>query len=141
HRVGSGALLGGRGGWRSEKLAPRRLILPAPPAARLVTVVLLEQLVDTRAGRAEDTELLQVRAEPRPEPVVHTGLIDGARVHLEPVTELRVENPEGDRRRSGTDHGGQGDQRPSHRCSPQPFHELPGRRRFAAYRRVHPRIW
>jgi hypothetical protein len=101
-----------------QELAACRGMLPDPPAARLVTVVLLDQLVDARADRAEDTELLQVRAEPGPESVVRTGLIDGARVHLEPVTRLRVENPEGDRRRSGADQGGRGDQAPPHRRSP-----------------------
>jgi len=70
-----------------QELAARGGMLPDPPAARLVTVVLLDQLVDARADRAEDAELLQVRAEPRPEPVVRAGLVDGARVHLEPVTE------------------------------------------------------
>src|SRR5215467_12055856 len=101
-----------------QELAARRGMIPDPPAARLVTVVLLDQLVDARADRAEDTELLQVRAEPGPEPVVRTGLIDGARVHLEPVTELRcVENPEDDHRRSGAGQTDHDDQAPLHRSS------------------------
>jgi len=69
-----------------QELAARCGMLPDPPASGLVTVVLLDQLVDARADRAEDAELLQVRAEPGPEPVVRTGLIDGARVYLKPVT-------------------------------------------------------
>src|SRR6516164_2899859 len=71
-----------------QELAARGGMLPDPPAAWLVAVVLLDQLVDARADRADDTELLQVRAEPGPEPVVRTGLIDNAGSHLEPVTEL-----------------------------------------------------
>jgi hypothetical protein len=88
-----------------QELAARGGMLPDPPAAGLVTVVLLDQLVDARADRAEDAELLQVRAEPGPEPVVRTGLIDGARAHLKPVTEERRRGePRGrspKRRRSG----------------------------------------
>src|SRR5580700_6322247 len=68
-----------------QELAACRGMLPDPPATRLVTVVLLDQLINARGDRAEDAELLQVRAEPGPEPVVRTGLVDGARVHLEPV--------------------------------------------------------
>ena len=41
-----------------QELAARGGMLPDPPAARLVTVVLLDQLVDGSADRAEDTELL-----------------------------------------------------------------------------------
>src|SRR6516164_5837461 len=110
------ALVVGMVAMAEQELAARRGILPDPPAAWLVTVVLLDELVDARADRAEDTELFNVRAEPGPEPVVHTGLIDDAHVHLEPVAELRVENPEGDRRRNGANQGGHGDQTPSHRC-------------------------
>src|ERR1700722_20050587 len=98
-----------------QELAGRRGMLPDPPAARLVTVVLLDQLVDARGNRAEDAELLQIRAEPGPEPVVRTGLVDGARVLLEPVTELpRVEHPEEDRHRTGARQGGHDDQAPPH---------------------------
>ena len=81
------ALIVGMVAITEQELAARSLVLPDPPAARLVTVVLLDQLVDGRADRAEDTELLQIRAEPGPEPVVRTWLVDSARVNLEPVTE------------------------------------------------------
>src|ERR1700760_3156403 len=68
-----------------------------PPAAGLVAVDFLYQLVEPGADRAEDTELGNVRAESRPESVIRTRLIDRARVHLEPVThQARVENPEDD---------------------------------------------
>jgi hypothetical protein len=53
-----------------HELAIGRWILPDPPASRLVTVVLLDQLVDACGDPAEDAELLEVRAEPGPEPVV-----------------------------------------------------------------------
>src|SRR5215831_566143 len=84
-----------------QELAACRVILPDSPAAGLVTVVLLDQLVDARTDRAEDTELLDVRAEPGPESVVGPGLIDDARVHLEPVADLPgVDNPHSDDRQS-----------------------------------------
>jgi hypothetical protein len=54
----------------AHELAIGRWILPDPPASRLVTVVLLDQLVDACGDPAEDAELLEVRAEPGPEPVV-----------------------------------------------------------------------
>src|SRR5499427_7734713 len=102
-----------------QELAARRVILPNPPAARLVTVVLLDQLVDARADRAEDTDLLQVRAEPGPESVVRPGLVDGARVYLEPVTDLPgVGNPQDDDRQSCAYQSGYDDRTPSHNCSP-----------------------
>jgi hypothetical protein len=69
-----------------QELAARGGMLPDPPATGLMTVVLLDQLVDARADGAEDAELLQVRAEPGPEPVVRAGLVDGARMHRKPVT-------------------------------------------------------
>jgi hypothetical protein len=47
-----------------QELAARRGMLPDPPAAWLVAVVLLDQLVDARADCAEDAELFKVRAEP-----------------------------------------------------------------------------
>jgi hypothetical protein len=113
------ALIVGMVAVAEQELAARGGIAPDPPAARLVAVVLLDQLVDARADRAEDAELLQVRAEPGPEPVVRAGLVDGARVHLEPVTEQRrVQNPEGDRRRSGAYQADHADQAPPHRRSP-----------------------
>jgi hypothetical protein len=40
-----------------QELATCRGVLPDPPAVRLVTAVLLDQLVDARADRAEDAEL------------------------------------------------------------------------------------
>lgn len=61
-----------------QELAACRGMLPDSPAARLVTVVLLDELVDARANRAEDAELFNVRAEPGPESVVGAGLVDGA---------------------------------------------------------------
>jgi hypothetical protein len=50
-----------------HELAAGRGMLPDPPAAWLVTVVLPHQLVDARADRAQDAELFDVRAEPGPE--------------------------------------------------------------------------
>jgi hypothetical protein len=101
------------------ELAVRRGMLSDPPAARLVTVVLLDQLVDGRADRAEDAEFLDVRAEPGPEPVVHAGLVVGARVHLEPVTDLwRVANPQHDRRHSGARQANRDDRAPLHERLP-----------------------
>src|ERR1700758_2663256 len=85
-----------------QELAACRGMPSDPGAARLVTVVLLDQLVDARADRAEDAELRKVRAEPRPEPVIRAGLVDGARVHLEPVTDQPgVDDPECYDRHSG----------------------------------------
>src|SRR5215471_14379909 len=116
-----------------QELAACRGMLPDPPAARLVTVVLPDQLVDGRADRAEDAELLQVRAEPGPEPVVRAWLIEGARVHPEPVIELpRVENPEDDHRRSGAAQADHSDQAPLHRWS------LPWRPGLTSGRRLRP---
>src|SRR5215471_18771850 len=101
-----------------QELAACRVILPDSPAARLVTVVLLDQLVDARADRAEDAELFDVRAEPGPESVIRPGLVDGARVYLEPVTDLPgVHNPQDDDRQSGACQGGYDDRTPLHRCS------------------------
>src|SRR5215472_10907408 len=112
-----------------QELAARCGILPDSPAARLVTVVLLDQLVDARADRAEDAELLQVRAEPGPESVIGAGLVDGARVHHEPGADLPgVDNPEGDDRHSGTYQGAYDDRTPFHNCSP-PLHPRHSRNR------------
>lgn len=66
-----------------------------PPAAGVMTVVLLDQLVDTGGDRADDAELGQVRAEPGPEPVVGARLVDGARVHLKPVPDEVRGQPRG----------------------------------------------
>jgi hypothetical protein len=55
------------------ELAARGRVVADPPAAWLVAVVLLDQLVERGADRAEDAELFQVRAEPGPEPVVRAG--------------------------------------------------------------------
>jgi hypothetical protein len=61
-----------------------------------MTVVLIDQLVDAGADRANDAKLGQVRAEPGPEPVVGARIVDGAGVHLKPVPEEpHVDNPEG----------------------------------------------
>ena len=47
-----------------QELAAGRGMVSDSPAARLVTVVLLDQLVDARADRAEDAELRDVGADP-----------------------------------------------------------------------------
>src|SRR5271169_4357145 len=66
-----------------------------PPAAGLMAVDFLYQLVERSADRAKDAELGNVRAESRPEPIIRSRLIDRSRVQLEPVThQARVENPE-----------------------------------------------
>src|SRR5262249_59804809 len=112
--------VGGGGVATTDGNAPSRAgLFPAPPAAGLMAVVLLEQLVHAGDDRADDAELGQVRAEPRPEPVVGARLVDGARVHRQPVPdEPPVENPEGDARRRGTYQAGRDDGTPLHPCSP-----------------------
>src|SRR5262249_25063961 len=70
-----------------QELASSGRILADPPAAWLVAVVLLDELVDAGGDRAQDAELFDIRTEPGPEAVVGAGLVDGARVHLEPVTD------------------------------------------------------
>src|SRR5215472_3311165 len=108
-----------------QELAACGVILPDSPAARLVTVVLLDQLVDARADRAEDTELLDVRAESGPESIIGPGLVDDARVHLEPVADLTgVDDPQGDDRQSGAYQGGYKDRTPFHNCSPPFSHRV-----------------
>src|ERR1700757_1332674 len=85
-----------------QELAACRGMLPDSPAARLVTVVLLDELVNARADRTKDAELFNVRTKAGPESVIGPGLVDGARVHLEPVADLAgVDNPEDDDRQSG----------------------------------------
>jgi hypothetical protein len=137
------------------ELAAGGWVVADPPAARFVTVVLSEQRVDGGANRAENAELFKVRAEPGPEPAVGPGLVDGARVHLEPMTELRrVENPEGDRCRSGTGQGDHDDQAPLHHRSPRRINEVEDESNMtcflaalfptghcAVYLRVHLKIW
>src|SRR5215471_14867459 len=77
------------------ELAVRRGVIADPPAARLVTVVPLHQMVDADADRAENAELFKVRAESRPEPVIGAGFVDGACVHLKPVAhQPRVLKPD-----------------------------------------------
>jgi hypothetical protein len=84
-----------------------------------VAVVLLDELVDARADRAEDTELLDVGAEPGPESIIGAGLVDCAGVHLEPVADLPgVDNRQGDDRQSGAYRRGYEDRTPFHNCSP-----------------------
>src|SRR5262249_41651562 len=79
-----------------RELAARRRMRADSPAAWLMAVVLLEQLVHAGADRADDAELGKVRPESRPKPIVRARLIDGARVHLKPLPQLpRVYNPEG----------------------------------------------
>src|SRR5215471_10048878 len=85
-----------------RELATRRRMRADPPAAWLVAVVLLDQLVGGGGDRADNGELGKVGAEPRPEPVVGARLIDGARVHLKPVPDSpRVDDPEGYARDGG----------------------------------------
>jgi hypothetical protein len=55
-----------------EKLAACRRMRPHSPAARLVTVVFLYELIDGSSDGAEDAELGDVRTEPSLEPVVGT---------------------------------------------------------------------
>ena len=69
-----------------QELAACRGMLSDSPAARLVTVALLDELVDARADRSEDAELLT--SEPNRTRIRRAGLVDGARVHLEPVADL-----------------------------------------------------
>src|SRR6202007_2577485 len=91
------------------ELAARRGVVADPPAARFVTVELPHQRVDGCADRAENAELCQVRAEPRPEPVVGSRLVDGAGVHLKPVTHKpRMLKPD-DQARDGGDGPPRGD--------------------------------
>src|SRR5215472_6456123 len=116
-----------------QELAACRGMLPDSPAARLMAVVLLDELVDARADRAKDAELFEVGAEPGPESVVGTRLVDGARMHLEPGADLPgVDNPEGDDRQSGAYQDGDDDRTPFHNCSP------PYTASFKKPRGVHP---
>ena len=55
------------------ELAVRRRMVADPPAAGGMAVVLLDQLIHAGGDRADDAELGQVRAKPRPEPVVGPG--------------------------------------------------------------------
>src|SRR5262249_45103976 len=90
-----------------------------PPAARVMAVVLLEQLVHAGGDRADNGELGKVGAEPGPEPVVGARLIDGARVHLQPVPgNLRADNPEGHARHSGAYQANRDDGTPPHEVLP-----------------------
>jgi hypothetical protein len=47
-----------------EKLASGRRVRSHSPAARLVTVVFLHELVDGRGDGTKDAELCEIRAEP-----------------------------------------------------------------------------
>src|SRR5262249_52276655 len=109
-----------------QELAASRGMLPDSPAARLVTVVLPDQLVDARADRAEDAELFEVGAEPRPQSRGGAGLVDGAGVELEAGAGLPgVDKPDadGDDRHSGAYQAGYVDRTPLHNCSP-PLHPI-----------------
>src|SRR5690348_586786 len=103
-----------------RELAARRRMVADPPAAWVMAVVLLDQLVHAGADRADDAELGEVGAEPRPEPVVGSRLVDSARVYLKPVPDQpRVDSPQGYARcygayQAGCDGGGP----PLHRYSP-----------------------
>jgi len=109
------------------ELAVRRGVIADPPAAWLMTVVLPHELVDGGADRAEDAELFKVRAESRPEPVIRAGLVDGARVHLEPVADKPHVLKLYDRARYGRAcQAGYDNRTPLQRCSP------PSRRPCAA---------
>src|SRR6516162_10965864 len=79
-----------------RELAAGRRMVADPPAAWVMTVVLLDQLVDGGGDRADYGELGKVGAEPGPETVVGARLVDSARVHLKPVPDHpRVDNPDG----------------------------------------------
>jgi len=109
------------------ELAVRRGVIADPPAAWLMTVVLLHQLVDACGDCAENAELFKVRAESRPEPVIRAGLVDGARVHLEPVADKPHVLKLYDRARYGRAcQAGYDNRTPLQRCSP------PSRRPCAA---------
>lgn len=102
------------------ELAARRGVVADKPAAWFVTVVLLHQRVEGRADCAENAELFKVRAEPRPEPVIRAGLVDGAGVYLDPVADQpRVLKPD-DQARDGGDGQPRDDDRAPlfHLCSP-----------------------
>src|SRR5262245_578996 len=53
---------------------------PDPPTARLMAVVLLDELIHGRPDRPDDAELREIGTESRPEPVVGTRLVHGAGV-------------------------------------------------------------
>src|SRR5215469_6662071 len=106
------------------ELAARRRVVADPPAAWFVTVVLLHQRVDACGDRAENAELFKIGAESRPEPVIGTGLVDGAGVDLKPVAgKPRVLKPDDQDRECGDSQASDDDRTPLHCCSP------PGRRR------------
>src|SRR5215831_15730345 len=99
------------------ELAARCGVVAEPPAAWLVAVVFLDQLVHGGTDRAQDAELFQVGAEPGPEPVIRAGLVDDARVHLEPVIEEpRVLKPDAQARYGDTYQAGNDDRTPLHLC-------------------------
>lgn len=77
-----------------RELAPRRRMNSYSPAARFVTIILPEQLVEAGTDRADNAEFGQIRTEARPEAIIRTGLIYRARVHLKPVPDRAgVESP------------------------------------------------
>src|SRR5262245_58239876 len=100
------------------ELAAGGRVVADPPAARFVTVVLLEQRVDGCADRAENAELFKVRAEPGPEPVIGSGLVDGARVYLKPVAHQPcVLEPDAQTHDDSAGHKDGDDRTPLHFCS------------------------
>src|SRR5215469_4104897 len=101
-------------------------VVADPPAAWFVAVVLLHQLVDARADRAENAELGKVRAESGPEPVIGSWLVDDALMHLEPVAHRpRVLKPDDQAGDDGDGRRDDADRTPLHCCSP-PARCLPG---------------
>src|SRR5690348_15247809 len=105
------------------ELAARRRVVAEPPAARFVTVELPHQRVDACGDRAENAELFKVGTEPRPEPVIGAGFVDGAGVHLKPVTgKPRVLKPDDQDPDSSKGQAGDDYWTPLRCCSP------PGRR-------------
>jgi hypothetical protein len=116
-----------------HELAVGRGILPDPPASRLVAVVLLDRLVDACGDPAEDAELLEVRAEPGPEPVVGARFVDGACVQLEPVADLpRVVQLDGCSRHRGAGQADDDNRTPLQHLSPPEIGMLPPARRTQA---------
>jgi hypothetical protein len=82
-----------------EELPAGGRMIAHPPAAGLVAVVLLHQLIRGGADRPDGAELGQVGPESGPEPVVRAGRVVRPGVHGEPVIHgVRVQEP---RRQAG----------------------------------------
>src|SRR5262245_27206170 len=68
-----------------HELTARGRVIADAPAAGLMAVVLLDQLVNAGGNRADDGELGKVGSEAGPEPVVRAGLVDCPGVNSQPV--------------------------------------------------------